>query len=54
MENANARLRYISEAHETVKKDIALTKRAAEKTTIDVTRAQDIKLKQVIMLLNRY
>ena len=47
VENAVARLRYITEAHQTVKDDIALTKRATEKTTSDVSRAEREKLKQV-------
>ena len=47
VENSTARLHYISEAHQTVKDDIAITKRAAEKTTTDVTKAGDDKLKQV-------
>lgn len=47
VENAVARLRYITEAHQTVKDDIALTKRATEKTTTDVNRAEREKLKQV-------
>lgn len=42
-----ARLRYITEAHQTVKDDISLTKRATEKTTTDVSRAEGEKLKQV-------
>lgn len=46
VENTVARLRYISEAHQTVKDDIALTKRATEKTTTDVSRAEREKLKQ--------
>lgn len=47
MENTAARLHYITEAHQTVKDDIALTKRATEKTTSDVSRAEVDKLKQV-------
>lgn len=42
-----ARLRYLSEAHDTMRKDIALTRRAAEKTTSDIGHAQTSKLKQV-------
>lgn len=48
MENAAARLHYITAAHETVQNDIALTKRAAEKTTWDLTRAARDKLQQVL------
>ncbi len=47
VEGVTARLRYLSEAHGTVRNDIALTKRASEKATTDVSRAQDEKLKQV-------
>ena len=47
MENAAARLHYITGAFETVKNDIALTKRATEKTTADLTRAEREKLQQV-------
>lgn len=47
MENSAARLRYLDEAKNTVKNDIALTKRATEKTTTDVSKAQQDKLKQV-------
>lgn len=46
MENAAARLHYITAAHDTVKNDIALTKRATEKTTTDLSRAASEKLKQ--------
>ena len=47
VENSAARLRYLDEAKNTVKNDIALTKRATEKTTTDVSKAQQDKLKQV-------
>ena len=46
VENTAARLRYIGEAHQTVKDDIALTKRATEKTTSDVSTAERLKLQQ--------
>ena len=46
VEGETARLRYLSEAHQTVCGDIALTKRATEKTTTDVSKAQDEKLHQ--------
>ena len=42
-----ARLCYLSEAHQIVHGDIALTKRTTEKTTTDVSKAQDEKLHQV-------
>ena len=45
VENVTARMRYLSEAHETG--DIALTKRATEKTATDVSKAQEEKLQQV-------
>lgn len=47
VENVTARLNYMSEAKDTVKDDIALTKRATEKTAVDVNRAQEEKQKQV-------
>lgn len=47
VEGVTAHLRFISEAHQTVKDDIALTRRATEKTTTDVTKAQEDKLNQV-------
>ena len=47
VENVTARLHYMSEAKDMVKDDIALTKRATEKTAVDVTRAQEEKQKQV-------
>ena len=47
VEGVTARLRFISEAHQTVKDDIALTRRATEKTDTDVTKAQEDKLNQV-------
>lgn len=50
VENVAARLRYITEAHQTVKDDIALTKRATEKTTTDVSKAEREKLKQDLYL----
>ena len=47
VENVTARLHYMSEAKDTVKDDIALTKRATEKTATDVSKAQEEKQKQV-------
>ena len=47
VEGVTAKLRYLSEAHHTVRDDIALTKRASEKATSDVSKAQDEKLEQV-------
>lgn len=47
VENAAARLHYITAAHDTVQNDIALTKRATEKTTTDLSRAAREKLEQV-------
>ncbi len=40
-------MRYLDEAHSTIKDDIALTKRVTEKATLDVTKAQRDKLQQV-------
>lgn len=51
VENVTARLRYLGEAHQTVKGDIALTKRATEKASVDVTKAQEEKLQQVGFLI---
>ena len=47
VETAVARLQYLSNAQHTMQQDIALTKRATEKTTIDVSKAQESKLEQV-------
>ena len=47
VEHTTARMRYLNEGHATIKKDIALTKRATEKATSDVSQAQKDKLKQV-------
>ena len=47
VENVTVRLHYMSEAKDAVKDDIALTKRATEKTAVDVNRAQEEKQKQV-------
>ena len=52
VEGVTARLRFISEAHQTVKDDIALTRRATEKTTTDVARAEEDKLNQVNVQLS--
>ena len=51
VDSASARLRYLSEAEQTVKQDIALTKRATEKAVADITQAEADKLKQVCTLL---
>lgn len=51
MENASLRLKYLTEAHDTVSQDIALTVRATEKAVTDVTKAQRDKLKQVSTVL---
>lgn len=47
VETTTARLRYLDEAHSTIKKDVAVTKRATEKATSDVSKAQKDKLQQV-------
>ena len=47
VETAAARLQYLSNAQHTMQQDIALTKRATEKTTVDVSKAQESKLEQV-------
>ena len=47
VDSASARLRYLSEAQQTLKQDIALTKRATEKAVADITQAEADKLKQV-------
>ena len=50
VESTTARLRYLDEAHSTIKDDIALTKRVTEKATSDVSKAQRDKLQQVSLL----
>lgn len=47
VDSATARLRYLSEAQQTVKQDIALTKRATEKAMADISQAEEDKCKQV-------
>ena len=47
MDSLRTKLRYLTDAHSTVQTDIAVTKRATEKATVDVTKAQDEKQKQV-------
>ena len=47
MEEGASRLRFLAEAHRTVQDDIALTRRATEKTTADVAKAEEDKLNQV-------
>lgn len=54
VEGVTARLQFLSEAHQTVKDDIALTKRATEKARTDVTKAQEEKLNQVCMYMYMY
>lgn len=41
------RLKYINEAFDTIKKDIALTVRATEKAMVDMNKVQKNKLEQV-------
>lgn len=43
----SSRLKFLSDAHETVQKDIALTQRVTEKTAVDVAKAEENKLDQV-------
>lgn len=47
MEHTGAKLHYLDEAYQAVQSDIAVTKRAAEKTVADVLKAQNEKLQQV-------
>ena len=47
VEGVTARVRFLSDAHQTVRDDIALTRRATEKTTTDVAKAEEDKLNQV-------
>lgn len=47
MEHTGAKLHYLDEAYQTVQNDIALTKRAVEKTDVNVQKAQYEKLQQV-------
>ena len=48
VESQGAKLRYLSDAHKTLKTDIAVTKRAAEKTDVDMIGAQTEKKEQVL------
>ena len=52
MDSLRTKLRYLTDAHSTVQTDIAVTKRATEKATVDVTKAQDEKQKQVRMYVH--
>ncbi len=49
MEGSAARLKYMNEAYDTIKKDISLTVRATEKAMVDMTNIQKDKLQQVII-----
>ena len=51
MESTGAKLHYLDDAYLVVKSDIAVTKRAAEKTVADVQKAQNEKLQQVDLLM---
>ena len=46
VEEVTSRLKFLSEAHQTVRDDIALTRRTTEKTSADMTRAEEDKLNQ--------
>ena len=50
VEEVTGRLRFLTGAHQTVQDDIALTRRATEKTTADVTKAEEDKLNQDLYL----
>ena len=50
VEEVTGRLRFLTEAHQTVQGDIALTRRATEKTTSDVAKAEEDKLNQDLYL----
>ena len=47
VESLGAKLKYLTDAHKTLKTDIAVTKRAAEKTDVDMTETQAEKKEQV-------
>lgn len=47
VESHSAKLKYLSDARETLKTDIAVTKRAAEKADVDMIEAQIEKRDQV-------
>ena len=47
VESQGAKLKYLSDAHQTLKTDIAVTKRAADKTDVDMMAAQTEKREQV-------
>lgn len=46
-EKLASKLQYLKEAHRTLKTDIAISKRAAEKGTSDISIAQDDMLRKV-------
>lgn len=50
VEEVSGCLRFLTEAHQTVQADIALTRRATEKTTVDVAKAEEDKLNQDLYL----
>lgn len=52
VELQGAKLKYLSDAHKTLKTDIAVTKRAAEKTDVDMIEAQTEKRDQVKILFH--
>jgi len=47
VESLGAKLKYLTDAHKTLKTDIAVTKRAAEKTDVDMVETQVEKKEQV-------
>ena len=51
VESLGAKLKYLTDAHKTLKTDIAVTKRAAEKTDVDMIDAQAEKREQVLNVL---
>ena len=50
MENLASRVLYMQEAKEDVRSDISVMKRAAEKAHGEVTQAEQLKKKQVLIL----
>ncbi|XP_065888442.1 coiled-coil domain-containing protein 40-like [Dysidea avara] len=50
VESLGAKLKYLTDAHKTLKTDIAVTKRAAEKTDVDMTETQAEKKEQDMYL----
>ena len=51
VESLATKLRYMEDAKTDIRSDIAVMKRATEKAGVDLSKAEEEKKKQVIMLL---